>query len=96
MKYERLLKTFQDNPDVYRKHRDEALERQRRYANDPVYREKHRLACIKWKEKKARGLPTRPRVKRGANGGPLPVNSDNMASPNFDFTLVPQISVSFD
>lgn len=88
MKYDRLLKTFQDDPDVYRKHREKALERQRRYATDPVYREKHRLACALWKEKKARGLPTRPRVKRG-----------QVAPPNnktFDFNLVSQISVSFN
>ena len=56
MKYERLLQKKADNPEWWAEHHARTLELQRiRYLN-PAVRERHRLALIKSRERKALGL----------------------------------------
>lgn len=50
--YERLLEKFKNDPEFYKKYKERVLYLQRVRFHNPEVREKHRLACIKSKEKK--------------------------------------------
>ena len=87
-RYEKLLKKFRDDPDFYRMYHQREAERRRKYAENPVYREKQRKANQDYRYRKARGLPLRQKNPRGVPLNPLP--------KMFDFTLVPEIKITFD
>ena len=91
VKYERLLE-FMKDPVYYQKYRESKLKFQRKYAEDPEYRKKRALSTADWRLRKALGMPTRPRVNRKPQVPLLPPSSPR----NFDFSLVPEVSVSFD
>lgn len=81
-KYERLLEKFK-NPVVYEEYRARKLKAQRKYAEDPEFRKRRALSTADWRFRKTRGLPTRERVSRKPH------------ETNFEFTIVPEVSVSF-
>jgi len=56
MKYENLLKKKAENPEWWAERHKKILEQQRRRFQNPAVRERHRLACIKAKERRALGL----------------------------------------
>ena len=56
MKYENLLKKKAENPEWWAERQKKILEGQRRRFQNPVVRERHRLSCIKAKERRALGL----------------------------------------
>lgn len=77
-----------DDPEFYREHMAKRLELQRKYARDPEYCRKRRLANADYKFRKARGLPTRAREPLGIPMTPPP------PAP-FQFALVKEITVDF-
>jgi hypothetical protein len=54
MKYERLLQKFRDDPEFHKRHKARTLYLQRIRFHNPAVREKHRLACQAWRQKKTR------------------------------------------
>jgi len=88
MKYEKLLEKFKSDPDFYRAHRQKETERHRKYLKKAIYRRKKNESNEDYRYKKARGLAIRSYVKLD-----IPLVKQEKV---FDFTLVPEISVSFD
>ena len=82
-KYLRLREKLK-NPIFYKEYQKKRLIRQREYARDPEYCKKRALSTADWRFRKLRGLPTRPRVL-----------ITSKTQTNFEFTLVPSISVEF-
>jgi hypothetical protein len=76
------------DPELYNKYRESKKLALRKLAQDPDFRLRRAVSCADWRYRKARGLPTRPRVNR------MPLRIEQPRT--FDFTLVPQISVAFD
>lgn len=52
--YEQLLFKFQEDPAFEKKFKERKIYLQRIRFHNPIVREKHRLACIAWKEKSIR------------------------------------------
>jgi len=88
MKYEKLLEKFKNDPDFYRAFRQRETERHRKYLKKAVYRRKRNESNEEYHYKKARGLAIRKYVKLD-----IPLVKPEK---NFDFALVPEISVAFD
>lgn len=89
-KYEKLLEKLKD-PIFYKEYQKKSLERQRKYARDPEYRKKSRIATADWRYRKQRGLPTRPRNQRKPKDLVVPKTDDN-----FNFQIISEISVDFN
>lgn len=67
-KYLRLLEKMKD-PIFYTEFSKKRLDRQRKYvALNPEIATKRNLSTADWKFRKARGLPTRPRLNRKPDG----------------------------
>ena len=93
-KYLRLKEKLKD-PVFYAAYRKMKLEKQRQYARDPEFCKKRNLATADCKFRKIRGLPVRSyqRIKPASLVMP-PL--EKTEPTNYEFTLVPNISVAFD
>lgn len=99
-KYLKRMEKLAADPEAYHKYRESKKLALRKLAEDQDYRIRRAVSCADWRYRKARGLPTRPRVSRKPQGTPLriekPQERTECVQRNFDFTLVPEISVAFD
>ena len=87
MKWAKLLQKFKEDPEYEAVYKAKALQRQRRAFNDPLFRERHRIACIVWTHKKERGLKTRDYTKRQRG----PPGSQNLPSLNSEAVHLPRL-----
>jgi len=98
-KYLKRMEKLAADPEAYNKYREGKKLALRKLAEDQDFRLRRAVSCADWRYRKARGLPTRPRVNRMPQT-PLriekPQERTECVQRNFDFTLVPQISVAFD